>query len=151
MIIAWMSIHFPKQKIISPLVILKLFFFIGFVWIHDETLRLLKRVFPLPNYRFKGTGGFRMVESLCQQCQGICLSITEFRYQLLSLLSSPELKAQVSFSDQNFSVVRFRCCHRCHCCCCCKFLSFSSSQEPRSQFQPNLAQSILGWRWDNWR
>ena len=45
--------------------------------------------------------------------------------------SSPELKAQVSFSDLYV----------------CKLFTFpSSSPEPLGWFQPNLAQSILGWR-----
>ena len=38
-------------------------------------------------------------------------------------------------------------CSRCwlHCCCCLKLFTFSSSSpEPLGQFQPNLAQSILG-------
>ena len=56
------------------------------------------------------------------------------------VFSSPEPKAQVSFSDQNLSVVRR--CRRRH-----KLFTFSSSSpEPLDQFQPNLAQSILGWR-----
>ena len=58
------------------------------------------------------------------------------------VFSSPEPKAQVSFSDQNLSVVRRRRrrCRR-------KLFTFlSSSPEPLGQFQPNLAQSILGWR-----
>ena len=50
------------------------------------------------------------------------------------IISSPEPKAQVSFSDQNLSVVRRR-----------KLFTFSSSSpEPLAQFQPNLAQRILG-------
>ena len=53
----------------------------------------------------------------------------------LSLFSSPEPKAQVSFSDQNLSVVR----HRRRCCCCQKLFTFSSSQGPPYQFQPNKA------------
>ena len=58
------------------------------------------------------------------------------------LFSSPEPKAQVSFSDQNLSVVR-RCRRRCR--CRRKLFTFSSSSpEPLGQFQPNLAQSILG-------
>ena len=61
----------------------------------------------------------------------------------LLIFSSPEPKAQVSFSDQNLSVVR----RRCRCCRCRKLFTFSSSSpEPLGQFQPNLAQSILGWR-----
>ena len=57
--------------------------------------------------------------------------------------SSPEPKAQVSFSDQNLSVV----CRLCCCRCRRKLFTFSSSSpEPLGQFQPNLAQSILGWR-----
>ena len=63
-----------------------------------------------------------------------------------TIFISPELKAQVSFSDQNLSVVR-RCrrCRRCRCRCRRKLFTFSSSSpEPLGQFQPNLAQSILG-------
>ena len=59
-----------------------------------------------------------------------------------NISSSPEPKAQVSFSDQNLSVVRrrFRCSRRRR-----RILFiFSSSQEPQGQFQPNLVQSILG-------
>ena len=56
------------------------------------------------------------------------------------LFSSPEPKAQVSFSDQNLAVVR-RCRRRRR----RKLFTFSSSSpEPLGQFQPNLAQSILG-------
>ena len=44
---------------------------------------------------------------------------------------------QVSFSDQNISVVRRRN-RRCR-----KFCTFSSSSEPLDQFHPNLALSIL--------
>ena len=42
-------------------------------------------------------------------------------------ISSPEPKSQVSFSDQNLSVVRGRC-HPCwrRCCCCRKLFTFSS-------------------------
>ena len=54
------------------------------------------------------------------------------------VFSSPEPKAQVSFSDQTLSVARRRCGRRCR-----NFFTFSSSPEPLSQFQPNLAQSIL--------
>ena len=55
----------------------------------------------------------------------------------LLLFSSPKLKAQVSFSDHNLSVV----CRRCQ----CKFFTFlSSSPEPLGQFQSYLAQSTLG-------
>ena len=71
-------------------------------------------------------------------------TITSSRSDFLRpLISSPEPKAQVSFSAQNLSVVR----HRCRCCCRCrKFFTFSSSSpEPQGQFQPK-AQSILGWR-----
>ena len=65
----------------------------------------------------------------------------------VSLFSSPEPKAQVSFSDQNLSVVR-RCrrCRRRRCRRCRRklFTFSSSSPEPLGQFQSNLAQSILG-------
>ena len=57
------------------------------------------------------------------------------------ILSSPEPKAQVSFSDQNLSVVR--CCH--HRWRCLKLFTFSSSSpEPLGQFQQNLAQISMG-------
>ena len=57
------------------------------------------------------------------------------------LVSSPELKAQVSFSDHLSSVCPSVCPS------VCKLFTFSSSSpEPLGQFQPNLAQSILGWR-----
>ena len=57
------------------------------------------------------------------------------------IFSSPEPQVQVSFSDQNFFVV-CRPCWRCH-----KLFTLSfSSPEPLGQFQPNLAQSIPGWR-----
>ena len=52
--------------------------------------------------------------------------------------TSPEQKAQVSFSDRLLSVV---------CLSVCKLFTFStSSPEPLDQFQPNLAQIILGLR-----
>ena len=50
----------------------------------------------------------------------------------ISHFSSPELEVQVSFSDHLSSV--------------CKLSFSSSSPEPLDQFQPNLAQSIPGWR-----
>lgn len=51
-----------------------------------------------------------------------------------SLFSSPEMKTQVSFSDQNCSVVRRR---------CRKFLTFLSSyEEPLGRFQRNLAHIL---------
>ena len=50
----------------------------------------------------------------------------------IPVFSSPELKVEVSFSD---------------CLSVRKLFTFSSSSpEPLSQFQPNLAQSIFGWR-----
>ena len=78
------------------------------------------------------------------------IDIIGFKY--LSIFSSPEPKAQVSFSDQNLSVIR-RCRRRCRRCrrrcrrCRCRrklFTFSSSSPEALGQFQPNLAQSILG-------
>ena len=66
------------------------------------------------------------------------------------LVSSPELKAQVSFSDHLSSVVclSVRLSVRLSVCpSICKLFTFSSSSpEPLGQFQPNLAQSILGSR-----
>ena len=71
--------------------------------------------------------------------QGVSLaSFTHIFY----FVSSPELKAQMSFSDKNLSVVH-RCCRhwRRH---CSKLFTFSSSPpKPLGQFQPNLAQIIL--------
>ena len=49
-------------------------------------------------------------------------------------ISSPEPKAQVSFSDQNLSVVRRGCC-RSRCCCSCKLFTFSSSS-PELMIEP---------------
>ena len=61
------------------------------------------------------------------------------------VFSSPELKAQVSFSDHLSSVCPSVCLSVC--LSVCKLFTFStSSPEPLGQFQPNLAQSILGWR-----
>ena len=58
--------------------------------------------------------------------------------------SSPKLKAQVSFSDHLSSVVCLSVCLSV-CSFVCKLFTFSSSsQEPLGQFQPNLAQSIIG-------
>ena len=59
------------------------------------------------------------------------------------VFSSPEPKAQVSFSDHNLSVVRRRRRRRRWRCRCKLFTFSSSSPEPLGQFQPNLAQSIL--------
>ena len=56
-----------------------------------------------------------------------------------SFYSSPELKAQVSFSDHMSSVV----CPSVR-LSVCKLFTFLSSPEPLGQFQPNLVQSILG-------
>ena len=67
-----------------------------------------------------------------------------------SIFSSPELKAQVSFSDHLSSVVCLSVCLSVRLSVCpsvCKLFTFSSSSpEPLGQFQPYLAQSILGWR-----
>ena len=55
--------------------------------------------------------------------------------RLYTHFSSPELKAQVSFSDRLSSVVGPS---------VCKLFTFSSfSTEPLGQFQPNFAQSFL--------
>ena len=56
-----------------------------------------------------------------------------------AIFSSPEPKAQVSFSDKNLYVVR--CCRCCRLRCRCHIST--SSPEPVGQFQPNLAKSIL--------
>ena len=57
------------------------------------------------------------------------------------VLSLPEPKAQVFFSDQNLSLVRHRC-SRCR--CCRKLFKFSSPYpEPLCQFQPYLAIASL--------
>ena len=53
-------------------------------------------------------------------------------HEVLAVISSPDPKAQVSFSDQNFSIVRRRCRRqrRCRCCCHKLFTFSSSSPEP---------------------
>ena len=53
---------------------------------------------------------------------------------------SPEPKAQVIFSGQNLSVAR----RRRHRRRCNVFIFSSFSTEPLGQFQPNVAQIILG-------
>ena len=71
------------------------------------------------------------------------------------VFSSPELKAQVSFSDQLSSSVCLSVClrvclsiHLSVCCLsiCNLFTYFTCSPEPLVQFQPNFAQSIFEWR-----
>ena len=70
----------------------------------------------------------------------VLVDVDKRLYQSFGLFSSP----QVSFSDQNLSVVRRR--RRCRRCRRCrKLFTFpSSSPEPLGLFQSNLAQSILG-------
>ena len=69
-------------------------------------------------------------------------------FNLLTYLifSSPEPKAQVSFSDQNLSIVsRCRRCRSRRCWCCRKLFTFSSSSsEPLGQFQPTWHKASLG-------
>ena len=76
-------------------------------------------------------------------CYCILFFLQKSMYEFV--FSSPEVKAEVNFSDRNLSVVCRRRRYRRRRCCCCKlftpFLSFS--QEPLGQFQLNLAQSIL--------
>ena len=71
----------------------------------------------------------------------VTINHQSFKFPVVFGSSEPE--AQVSFSDQNLSVV----CLRCLCRSCRRYLNFftfsSSSPEPLGQFQPNLAQSIL--------
>ena len=72
------------------------------------------------------------------------LQIPTANHTAVRFFSSPELKAQVSFSDCLLSVVRPSV-RLFVCPSVCKLFTFSSSsQEPLCQFQPNLAQSILG-------
>ena len=75
-------------------------------------------------------------------CFFLILRLITVRYLCLFIsfiISSPELKAQVSCSDHNLSVV----CRR-RCRCCHKLFTFSSSSpEPLDQFQPKFTQSIL--------
>ena len=66
-----------------------------------------------------------------------------FSFDIFLFFSSPELRAQVSFSDHLSSASV----HPSVCPSVCKLFTFSSSSpEPLGQFQPNLAQSILRWR-----
>ena len=83
-------------------------------------------------------GNYGDVNKPCQVCPRCCQQGSD--NGKCPIFSSPEPKAQVSFSDQNLSIVR-RCRRR---CCRCRFTFSSSSPEPLDQFQPNLAQSILG-------
>ena len=70
----------------------------------------------------------------------VCLNGCSFFF---GVLSSPEPKAQMSFSDQNLSVVS-RCRRRCRRWRCRKLFIFSSSSsEPLGQLQLNLTKSIL--------
>ena len=62
-------------------------------------------------------------------------------FDLCVVFSLPELKAQVSLSDQNLSVVRR---YRRRCRRCRKLFTLTSSPEQLDKFQPNMAQSILG-------
>ena len=71
------------------------------------------------------------ISSMCYTQIALCL--VHFTWFLAHL----SLKVQVSFSDQNLSVVG---------CRCRKLFTFSSSSpEPPGQFQLNLVQSILAW------
>ena len=68
-----------------------------------------------------------------------CLTLSFYKGFRIKLFSSPELKAQVSFSDQNLSVVPRRHCRR-------KLFTFSSPK-PLDLFQPNWhKESIIGCR-----
>ena len=89
--------------------------------------------------KFKGGGATPITSPQWHSCTKINI--------IHVIISSPESKAQVNFSDQNLSVVR-RCRRRRRCCRFRrKLFTFSSySPEPVGQFQPNLAQSILRWR-----
>ena len=69
----------------------------------------------------------------CILCMNACVFI-----------SSPELKAQVSFSDHPSSIVCLSVCLSVRLSVCKLFTLSSSSPEPLSQFQANLAQSFLG-------
>ena len=58
---------------------------------------------------------------------------------LMQFFSSSEPKVQVSFSDHSLSIVRRRRFSR-------KLLTLSSSPKLLDQFQPNMLQSIIGWK-----
>ena len=77
----------------------------------------------------------------CQPKQTLCgswLEMMKVSSFWASFFSSPELKAQVSFSDRLLSVIHLS---------ICKLFTISFySQESLGQFQPKLAQIILGWR-----
>ena len=76
-------------------------------------------------------------------CDGFTSELLKF-FRKYIVVSSPELKAQVSFSDQNLSVVRRRCHCRCH---CRKLLTFSSSF-PVPNFNQTWHKASLG-EWDS--
>ena len=75
---------------------------------------------------------------LVYQEKCVSLSYRIYPPAILLFFSSPELKAQVSFSDHLSSV-----CLSVRPSVCQLFTFSSSSPEPLSQFQRNLAQSIL--------
>ena len=82
---------------------------------------------------------FGLVSEVSDEAHGSLMFVV---IVIFCVFSSPEPKAQVSFSDQNLSVVRRLCPCRQR---CRKLFTFSSSSpEPLGQFQPNLAQCILG-------
>ena len=107
---------------------------------HTDDIELLFHILRCFTTRFIVQFQFvkDFLDNVLAAVRGIQLHFTIY------VLSSPELKAQVTFSDQNLSVV---CRYRRHCWRCRKLFTFSSSSpEPLGQFQPNLTQSILWWR-----
>ena len=67
----------------------------------------------------------------------------DHKYCLFPFLCSPEPKA---FLIKIYPLSSLSLCHCCRRRCRKLFTFLSSSPEPLGQFQPNLAQSILGWR-----
>ena len=102
----------------------------SFWFVHVHANPLIKNV--LINVDFKWSGWQYQNEIFIYYIVFIFLWL-----YLFLLFSLPEPKAQVSFSHQNLYIVRRH---------CCKLFTFSSSPEPLCQFQPNLAQRILGCR-----
>ena len=87
----------------------------------------------LPTKKSVASKWFSPPKAIFTKFLKVCVCTCEFTCKFFS---SPEPKTQVSFSDQNLSVIH---------CRCHKFFTYSSSSpEPLGQFQPKLAQSIHG-------
>ena len=135
----------PRSKIRRLIVFVMsviLFDWLDSILIHD--IGSISAIYRQLSF-FNSVGNFNLATNFTTMCVRNECFLLHFSLGI-NIFSSPEPKAQVSFSDQNLSVVRRRCCRCCRCRCHKLFTFSSPSLEPLSQFQLNLAQSILGWR-----